>query len=120
MNNIKYKAWDNDKKKMAKVKAIDWDCNDKIVTCHLEYENGYIEKKYPEKDYGDDIVFLPHIARGVYSGDIYRVYGGECIYGTWEYNETLIADEWNTLKELEYAEYVDVLGNIFENPELLK
>ena len=64
MKQIKYKAWDNNNKKMAKVVALDWGKSGKedvIVTCHLEYSDGTVEKRYPMKDYGDDIEFLEYI-----------------------------------------------------------
>ena len=105
---------------MAKVVALDWGSDDSIITCHLEYEDGSVEKKYPNKEYGDDIVLRPHIVRGVYRDDIFRVCGGEFAQGYWEYNQILIADNYTSLELLENSEYVNVLGNVYENPELLK
>lgn len=62
MKQTKYRAYDNDNKKMTKVVAMDWGANDTIVTCHLQYSDGHIEKHYPNREgYGDDITFLEYI-----------------------------------------------------------
>ena len=50
----------------------------------------------------------------IYEGDILEVYGGECINYLVESLYSIFYDRINT--ELEY----EIIGNIHENPELLK
>ena len=57
----------------------------------------------------------------IYEGDIVRGFGGEHIYGKWEFNtvitiESFIGDTY----ELGHFENSKVIGNIHDNPELLE
>jgi hypothetical protein len=57
----------------------------------------------------------------IYEGDKVRLYGGEYCQGCWEHDETVV------IKDLTYdcfmmgeSENIEILGNIYENPELLE
>jgi len=58
----------------------------------------------------------------VYEGDVVRCWGGECCHGIFESDMILeITDitDLDTMAWLSNADNVDVIGNIYDNPELL-
>ena len=57
----------------------------------------------------------------IFEGDICHVYGGECYQGYWESNFNLVIEiNHECLWFLDNAENVKVVGNKYDNPELLK
>lgn len=141
MREIKFKAWDNDKKQIAKVFAIDWVTDGNIISTHLEYKDGSIEKKYPDKDYGDDIELLQYTGlkdkngKEIYEGDIYKSSEGLIHQVVWNDNgfkslyisyriyqgEKYTEEVYGNLGDTESRRWgIEVIGNIYENPELLE
>ena len=58
---IEFRAWDNDKKQMGNIVAMDWYQNGEgIVSAHLLLADGSIDKVHVLEDYGDDIVFMEY------------------------------------------------------------
>lgn len=61
--------------------------------------------------------------REIYEGDIVNCWGGECCQGYWEFNDTIAV---NDIRDyvisgiLGESEYIDVIGNVYDNPELLE
>lgn len=57
--------------------------------------------------------------RKIFEGDRVRVYGGESAQGYWENDETIVVNlnDWQGLMLLYEAEYVEILGNIYDKPE---
>lgn len=134
MEKIKFRAWDNTRKRICKVKAIDWDCNDEIVSAHLEY-NGEVYKVYPS-EYCDDIVFMQYTnqlddkGKEIYEYDKVKIIGhdyGEGWFNTREhdYNFTT-AVKWNKRKNafmcggyhIRDVDWLEVVGNIYEEIEI--
>jgi len=58
----------------------------------------------------------------IYEGDIVRCYGGTNYNGVWEYNRIVIVslDNPNILMSIYEAEYLKIIGNIHDNPELME
>lgn len=57
----------------------------------------------------------------IFEGDICHFYGGEYYRGYWEANHVCeIKIHHECLWYIENAEHVEVIGNIHDNPELLK
>ena len=55
--------------------------------------------------------------------NIVRCYGGESAQGYYEHDDIIIIDSitnWQTIGLVSESDNVEVIGNIYENPELLK
>lgn len=57
----------------------------------------------------------------IFEDDICHFYGGECYSGSWEINYTgKIEIDADSLWYLDNAEFVEVIGNVYDNFELLE
>ena len=59
----------------------------------------------------------------IFEGDICWFYGGDYYSGLWEQNAIVAITDMTDDEQTHYlnnAEYCEVIGNIFDNPELLK
>lgn len=58
----------------------------------------------------------------IFEGDIVNCFGGEQCQGYWEYDENVIAnfDDYIAIMTIAESEYIEVIGNIHGNTELLK
>ena len=56
----------------------------------------------------------------IYEGDIVRCYGGAYWNGVYEYNYIIEVKDIRDLNEIVHSENVEILGNKYENPELLE
>ena len=59
----------------------------------------------------------------IFEGDIVHCWGGEYACGFWEHNNTFAFTDisnYMQMGELSESEFIEVIGNIHDNPELLK
>ena len=59
----------------------------------------------------------------IFEGDIVNCWGGEYAQGFWEYNRTIIVEDISNYNQMAYlgeSEFIEIIGNIHDNPELLK
>lgn len=126
MRQIKFRAYLKDTNEMVKVKAMDWDTEENLLC--LNYPKG--------KDYfghEDDIILMQYTGyKDVFRNEIYE---GDIV----RYDKNLFKVEWmlsgfyisyitpNDDYYLNYClpianneEDMEVIGNIYENPDLLK
>src|SRR5699024_9634318 len=133
MREIKFRAWDTEKNKMVKIDTIDFyngnvnDVDFYNQEIHFGYSTvlmqytGLKEKNDTEIYEGDVVQYLKH-------NRIYHEYENECAYV--EYNESKCRFELNKGKGNNETfcsfskfgtdeEQVEVIGNVFEDGELL-
>jgi len=106
MRELKFRAWNEHNKKM-----LDW--NYLQTSKHLLFNKSCNWMQYTGlKDKND---------KEIYEGDIANCYGGENYNGMWQYNVTTVLEDITNIPEaFHYSEFTEVIGNIYENPELLK
>ena len=56
----------------------------------------------------------------IYEGDVVRLFGGEYCQGYYEHDQTIVVKSAYDIVAMEESENVQLLGNIWDNPELLK
>lgn len=56
----------------------------------------------------------------IYEGDIVRCFGGTHWNGVYEFDSIIEVKDIRDLSDIMYSEYVEILGNKFENSELLE
>src|SRR5690625_1949069 len=119
MREIKFRAWNNDKKYMEY--DVDINSDGQVI----EYNYGYyagsydypimqytgLKDKNGREIYEGDIVKYPHI---VGFDDIWKV---EFNNGSFVIRETIVKI---SLRELAHKNNLEVIGNIYENPKLLE
>lgn len=130
MRDIKFRAWHDNK--MYDVVAMDWFQNENgILSMHL-LRNKKTKKIYPYKDYGDEVIQMQYIptkdkkGKILCEGDVVKfsyIHGhGMESRGVIEYQSTrfVIKDMANDDEYWIDQCIIKKLGNIYENPELLK
>lgn len=56
----------------------------------------------------------------IYEGDVVRLFGGEYCQGYYEHDQTIVVKSAYDIVAMEESENVQLLGNRWDNPELLK
>lgn len=126
---IKFRAWDKYNKSMIKPCLTEW--IDFEGNCYFEPAKKYNTPNteiYPTDDYILMQFTGLHDKNGkeIYEGDLIRVSADETFIGQVEYRQEVCAFEikrfskrnWNQY-QLSSSQYLEVIGNIYENPELI-
>lgn len=123
MRPIKFRAYLKNEKKIIDVKSIDWDENGNLIS--INYPEGKDYFGYKE----DDIVLMQYTGyKDVFGNEIYEddvvkyrnnLYQVKWIFFSFYIHQT----NGRSLKELEKIAIdekgMELIGNIYENPELL-
>ena len=125
---IKCKAYIKKSKEVVEVKSLHLNTRKAII--------GYSKSKTNYGNYSisfDDIELMQYTGlkdkngKEIYEGDIIQILGGEYEQGFYEWNEKvqikdLIYDGFNLMMTISQIgnKAIEVIGNIYENPELLK
>lgn len=56
----------------------------------------------------------------IYFGDVVRLFGGEYCHRYYEHDQTIVVKSAYDIVVMEESENVQLLGNVWDNPELLK
>lgn len=118
MREIKFRAWDKIQNKLVSVLVIDW------LNQSIDLPKGQIERDFDEVELmqcaglKDD-----ETGEDVYEGDIANLYWSDAI-GEPHLEKVVIKSPFEYSAEeamyFVHADRLEVIGNIYENPELLE
>jgi uncharacterized phage protein (TIGR01671 family) len=131
MRDIKFRAWDSENQKMVDVYAIDW-ASDTYRPTSINYPQGKLYDA-PE-DFGGAIKLMQYT--GLKDKNGVEIYEGD-IVRSWSENdgENILTAEWyayprtfasgfalfdSNKDDDTYIDEAEIIGNIYENPELVK
>ncbi len=126
MREIKFRAWDKKNNRMVFTRTIqDFPSisDEGIIVAH-KWEKGRLIKT---SSFADDLIWLEYTGlkdknnREIYEGDIVK-YADACYPATIVFSDGSFLIKWAEeempLRDME--EDIEVIGNIYENPELLE
>lgn len=118
MRTIKFRAWDKIDRKIIEVMMINFE-DKKVKLFNHNTQESYIRNL-------DEVLLLEYAGfkdnngKEIYEKDIVHCYGGEYFEGKWEFDVEFVMDNFvNDCFALGKSENIEIIGNIFENPELL-
>src|SRR5690606_23616320 len=124
MIEIKCRAWDKEDKRMINddqdfIAVIE--TNNGVLRLNPHHKENYWE--FIDEERFDIMQYTGIKDRNgfeIYEGDIVRCYGGAYWNGIYEYNYVSEVRDIRDLNEIVHSEIVEILGNRYENPELLE
>jgi uncharacterized phage protein (TIGR01671 family) len=126
MREIKFRAWDKERKDMRQIKLMDWSEWWVSTGSTWERENGleYGERNSFKNEETDRHILMQYTGlkdkngKEIYEGDI--VEWDEKEWGA-PNREVVIWDyELLSSRRTDWKQFCEVIGNIYENPELLQ
>lgn len=96
--------------------------NKNMVMTHI-YDNGCNEILVDPRTIGQYTGLTDKNGKKIFEGDICWFYGGDYYSGLWEQNAIVAITDMTDDEQTHYlnnAEYCEVIGNIHDNPELIK
>lgn len=118
---IKFRAWLKDEKKMVKVselRDIDTDIRSDQNVIYFDFEKQeYCNKGFDEIEL---MLGLKIIDEVVFVGDVVHIYGGEQMFGYYEFDKIKVIKELEDLVMLFNLDCgIEVIGNVWEHEHLL-
>ncbi|MBN6889826.1 putative phage protein (TIGR01671 family) [Cytobacillus horneckiae] len=113
MREIKFRAWDNSRKEMEYINNMYWfeengvdDINNNVFLDFMQYTG--------LKDKNDKEIYEGDVVTGVN-----RIFEGEILQDVNFLNGCFMFGNWNAHEFFNNHQFIEVIGNIYENPELI-
>ena len=127
MKEIKFRAWNKEWKCMKPIAKLTFECDVQSLMVYNDATDGYgnvsIYEEWEDCCIGDDVMLMQFTGLKDKNGK--EIYEGDIIeYSNWNEEKQsqytiILIDNITKLPNIDY-EYGKVIGNIYENPELLK
>lgn len=113
---MKFKVWDSKRKEWMKDSNLYMKSDGKFYAGDLDNPSVIsIPRKYICFSTG----LIDINKKEIFEKDIVRIWGGAYAFGTYEYDEIhIVGDIRQSVFELAYMENVEIIGNVFEKPNL--
>ena len=124
MREIKFRIWDIDEGKFIVNETDRLGCGDtkKCMSERVDFENNSVEINADERYIFSEYTGLKDMKeKEIYEGDIlFEILGEEYFKVIFENGSYRAENEEYSLDLSEYAHLCEIVGNIYENPELIK
>lgn len=133
MREIKFRVWDKEDKKFVKPcfdhEEDRYNKGTAMIRWNSKGEIWFTLSGYRDEDgnpYEIDAEVMQYTGlkdkngKEIYEGDVVKCYGGEFAFGFWQYSERITIKDIFDILIAEEFDNIEVIGNIYENPELLE